>query len=108
MLLAHTMFCHNEGFRAISVEPYFNHESRFTNHMQYIVFSKLLKNLSIDQLIDTLKSIGADGVDLCVRDGYPVNPGNARAELPKAATRIRDAGLAIPMISASTSLTDPS
>jgi sugar phosphate isomerase/epimerase len=75
--------------------------------MQYIVFSKLLKSLNIDQLIDTLKSVGADGVDLCVRDGYPVNPANARAELPKAAKRFRDAGLAIPMISASTSLTNP-
>lgn len=76
--------------------------------MQYIVFSKLFRSLSIDQLIEMLKSIGADGVDLCVREGYPVSPANARLELTKAAKRLRDAGLAIPMITAPTELTNPS
>jgi sugar phosphate isomerase/epimerase len=73
--------------------------------MNYIVFSKLFKELSIDHLAETLKSIGADGVDLCVRDGYPVNPGNARKELPKAVHVFRDAGLSVQMITAPTSLT---
>jgi len=75
--------------------------------MQYVFFSKMVKDQPIPKLIDTLKLIGADGVDMTVRDGYPVNPGNVRRALPEAAKRVRDAGLAIPMVSAPTSLNDP-
>src|SRR5437660_8551080 len=74
--------------------------------MQYIFFSKMVREQGIPRLIETLREIGADGVDLCVRDGYPVNPGNCRQELPKAAKVIRDAGLSIPMVSAPTNLID--
>jgi len=75
--------------------------------MRYIFFSKMLKEQPIPRLIETLRHMGADGVDLCVRDGYPVNPGNARRALPEAAKQIRDAGLVIPMVTASTALTNP-
>ena len=75
--------------------------------MKYIFFSKLVKEQSISELVETLKTIKAEGVDLCVRDGYPVSPGNAREMLPKAAKQLRDAGLDVPLVSASTSLTDP-
>ncbi len=75
--------------------------------MRYVFFSKTVKEQPIPRLIETLKSIGADGVDLTVRDGYPVNPGNARKALPAAAKQFRDAGLSIPMVSAPTSLNDP-
>src|SRR5687768_5116137 len=75
--------------------------------MQYIFFSKMVREQGIPRVVETLKSIGADGVDLCVRPGYPVNPENCRVELPKAAKVIRDAGLAIPMVSAPTNLIDP-
>ena len=75
--------------------------------MNYIFFSKMVREQPIPMLIETLKGIGADGVDLCVRPGFPVNPDNCRAELPRAAKAIRDAGLVIPMVSAPTNLTDP-
>lgn len=76
--------------------------------MQYIFFSKLVRAQGIPELIATLKTIGADGVDLCVRDGYPVSPDNAQFTLKDAAQRLRDAGMVIPMITAPTSLTNPS
>lgn len=75
--------------------------------MRYVFFSKMVKEQPIPRLIETLKVIGADGVDMTVRDGYPVNPGNVRTALPEAAKRIREAGLAIPMVSAPTDLHDP-
>ncbi len=75
--------------------------------MKFICFSKLYKELSVEKLVNAVKGIGAEGIDLCVRDGYPVNPANARKDLPKAADRIRRAGLDIPLVSASTNLTDP-
>jgi sugar phosphate isomerase/epimerase len=76
--------------------------------MPYIVFTKHLKELSIEQLIDAMKAIDADGVDLCVRLGYPVNPDNAAEALPKAAEAFRAAGLSIPMVTAPTDLTNVS
>jgi sugar phosphate isomerase/epimerase len=76
--------------------------------MRYIFFSKMVREQPIPQLIETLKRIGADGVDLAVRPGYPVNPDNVRKALPEAAKRIKEAGLAIPMVSTATDLTDPS
>ena len=75
--------------------------------MQYIYFTKTLKDQAVEALPEILRGIGADGADLCVRPGYPVNPSNARTELPKAAARLREAGLTVPMISAPTNLHDP-
>src|SRR5437016_5787366 len=40
--------------------------------MQYILFSKMVKEFSIPRLIETLRYVGADGVDLAVRgEGVP-------------------------------------
>src|SRR2546421_663328 len=75
--------------------------------MKYILFTKMVKELSVEKLIATVKELGLDGMDLCVRDGYPVNPGNAREEMPRAAKLIRDAGLSVPLVSAATNLIDP-
>src|SRR5437762_1902798 len=74
--------------------------------MNYILFSKMVRELGIPQLIQTLKDVGADGVDLCVRPGHPVNPENSRSELPKAAKAIRDTGLVIPMVTGPTNVSD--
>ena len=64
----------------------------------WIMFTKHLEGWSLDQIIDGLKRATVDGADLCVRPGYPVNPDNAPAELPKAAKQFADAGLCIPLI----------
>jgi len=74
----------------------------------YVVFTKHLKDLSIEQLIDAMKAIGADGVDLCVRPGYPVSPDNVSDALPPAAEAFRAAGLGIPMVTAPTDFTSAS
>jgi sugar phosphate isomerase/epimerase len=75
--------------------------------MQYIYFTKTMKTLGVPQMIEALKAMGADGADLCVRDGYAVNPGNAKTELPKAAAAFQRAGLSVPMISLPTGLHNP-
>lgn len=75
--------------------------------MQYVMFTKHLEGLSLDAIIQALRSAGVSGADLCVRPGYPVTPQNARTELPAAARRFREAGLSIPLITTPTSFTDP-
>jgi len=74
--------------------------------MQYVMFSKSLREQTIEQMIESLKRVGADGVDLTVRPGHPVTPENAATELAPAAERIRAAGLVIPMVTAPTELTN--
>jgi L-ribulose-5-phosphate 3-epimerase len=76
--------------------------------MQLIAFSKLFKDKSIDELAEMAHEYGLEGYDLCLRSGYPVNPDNAREELPRAAARMREAGLEIPMITAEGDLLEPS
>lgn len=75
--------------------------------MQYVYFTKLLQGLDLPAIIAFLKQAGLDGADLAVRPGYPVSPDNAVAELPPAAKRFRDEGLAIGLVTAPTNLTDP-
>jgi sugar phosphate isomerase/epimerase len=73
----------------------------------WIMFTKHLEGWSLDQIIDGLKRAGVQGADLCVRPGYPVNPENAKTELPAAAKRFADEGLCIPLITTPGDFTDP-
>lgn len=75
--------------------------------MNLIVFTKHLQGLGIEQLAERLKSIGAEGADLCVRPGHPVTPDNILQSLPAAVERFRSAGLSIPMITTPGEFTDP-
>jgi sugar phosphate isomerase/epimerase len=75
--------------------------------LRYVFFTKTLRDLAVPALIEALRDIGADGADLCVRDGYPVNPANVRRVLPGAARRFHDAGLTVAMVTAPTDLHDP-
>lgn len=75
--------------------------------MQYIYFTKTMRSLDVGRMIEELKKMGADGADLCVRDGYVVNPANAKTELPRAVEQFKRAGLVVPMISAPTGLHNP-
>ena len=68
--------------------------------MKYIMFTKHLEDLDIPAIIESLQSVGVQGADLCVRDGYPVNPGNIATALPDAARLFAGAGLAIPLVTA--------
>lgn len=75
--------------------------------MRYVYFTKSLQALSVPELIAFCKEVGLDGPDLAVRPGYPINPENAQAELPRAARAFRAEGLAIGLVTAPTNLTDP-
>lgn len=75
--------------------------------MKIIMFTKHLQSKNIDGLIETLKSVGAEGADLCVRPGYPVEPETSDKTLPQAAKKFQDAGLCIPLITTPGDLVDP-
>ena len=66
--------------------------------MKLIVFSKMLQEKSIAELIELAQRHGYDGYDLAVRPGHPVNPDNAAAALPQAQTQMEQAGLQIGMV----------
>ena len=75
--------------------------------MQKIMFTKHLEGLDIPQIIGAIKSVGIDGVDLCVRSGYPVNPENADIALPEAAKQFASHGLSIPLVTTPGDFLDP-
>ncbi len=66
--------------------------------MKLIVFSKMLQEKSIAELVELAQKHGFDGYDLAVRPGHPVNPDNAAAALPQAQTQMAQAGLQIGMV----------
>ncbi len=72
------------------------------------MFTKHLEGWDLEQIIEGLKSAGVEGADLCVRPGYPVNPENAKTELPAAAKRFADEGLCIPLITTPGDFTEAS
>ena len=79
--------------------------------MQIVLFSKHWKDPEVDTIIEKTLDIGADGLDFTVRPGYCVTPDNVGTELPKTVRRIKEAGLAVPMIPTDgkfTSASDPS
>jgi len=75
--------------------------------MQYIMFTKHLEGLEIPGLIKALKSVGVEGADLCVRDGYPVTPDNIERALPEAVKQFAGEGLSIPLVTAPTNFNRP-
>jgi sugar phosphate isomerase/epimerase len=75
--------------------------------MRYVYFTKLLQNLDLAGLAAFCKDVGLDGLDLAVRPGYPVHPGNALEELPRAVKLFQGEGLVVGLISAPTDLADP-
>jgi len=75
--------------------------------MEVIVFSKMLKDKSPDELAKLAAEFGFEGYDLCVRPGYPVNPDNAARALPELVRTMSRAGLAIPMVTGNFDLLSP-
>ena len=66
--------------------------------MSLIVFTKMFQDQTPEGLVRTAKSAGIDGLDLCVRSGYPVNPDNVHRELPALVRRLADHGLIVPLV----------
>jgi len=75
--------------------------------MRIIVFSKMFKDKSVEELIETAQRCEFEGYDLCVRPGYPVNPDNASGALPEAAKKMKRSGLGVPMVTGNFDLLAP-
>ena len=75
--------------------------------MKYIMFTKHLQGLDLPGLAETLKSVGVQGADLCVRPGYPVAPDNVSKSLPEAVKRFADQGMNIPLVTTPTDFVRP-
>ncbi len=75
--------------------------------MKVLLFSKTFRDWTINRLGAFAKEIGADGLDLAVRAGYPVNPENVRTQLPKAVQMVREMGLTVDLVTTETRWTDP-
>ena len=69
------------------------------------LFSKHLQWLDYEAMADTAARIGFDGIDLTVRPGGHVLPGNAERDLPRAVAATRNAGLKVNRVT--TAITDP-
>ncbi|MGD1002666.1 MAG: sugar phosphate isomerase/epimerase family protein [Candidatus Brocadiia bacterium] len=75
--------------------------------MRVILFSKMFKDKSPDELTALAAESGVEGFDLCVRPGYPVNPENAAQALSEMVRTMQRAGLAIPMVTGNFDLLSP-
>ena len=62
------------------------------------VFSKHLQFLDYPKLAATCRALQLDGVDLTVRPKGHVIPENVETDLPRAVETLRNAGVAVPMI----------
>jgi len=75
--------------------------------MKFVMFTKLLKDLGVDELADTIQDLGFDGFDLAVRPGYPVNPENVSTALPAAAKKWAQRGLTVGLVTTNFDFLDP-
>lgn len=75
--------------------------------MSIVVFSKIFKEKNVDELVELALRHGFEGYDLCVRPGYPVSPENASKMLPEAASKMRQVGLDVPMVTGNVDLLSP-
>ena len=75
--------------------------------MQIVLNSKFFADLPVAELGSKALELGYDGIDVCVRPGHPVHPGNAGAELPGAVDLWRGQGLSCPLATAPTDFVDP-
>ena len=74
--------------------------------MDIVLNSKFFAELSPQALADKVAGLGYDGVDLCVREGHPVDPENVGQALPSAIAQLRAAGLSCPLATAPTTMMD--
>ena len=75
--------------------------------MDIILNSKFFDSLSVEELGSKTSELGYDGIDVNVREGHPVNPDNAVAELKSAVDRWEEMGLSCPLATAPIDMIDP-
>src|SRR6516165_3032329 len=73
--------------------------------MKAVLFTKLFRDVSLDEAGAFTQQLGFDGVDLLVRPGHQLDP-NTADRIPDAVRRLEAIGLGVPMVT--TDLTDPS
>ncbi len=95
------------GVAGLSVSSALLAEETPSRRNALIYFTKFLQGLSPGEMAPIVKGIGFDGLDLAVRRGQTVNPGNVREALPGAMKLWKESGLVVPMVSTETNLTDP-
>jgi sugar phosphate isomerase/epimerase len=72
--------------------------------MESVLFTKLFRGMTLDEIADSANDLGFDGIDLLIRQGHQVAPDHP-AEIAGAVQLLREAGFSVPM--ATTDITDP-
>lgn len=75
--------------------------------MEIILNSKFFDSFSVEELGRKVIELGYDGIDVNVREGHPVNPGNAVGALKEAVGRWQEMGLTCPLATAPVDMVDP-
>ena len=71
-----------------------------TPKLKIAIFSKHLQFLQGAALAQAVKDVGAEAIDLTVRDGGHVEPARVKQDLPPLVKLLRDAGVETPMVTA--------
>lgn len=72
-----------------------------------IVFTKIYAGKDVPQMIEAAQACLIEGFDLCLRQGFAVNPENVAQALPEAARAFARAGLVLPMAEGEGNLLSP-
>jgi len=75
--------------------------------MQFIYFTKFWPDASAQKLAQQAKRMGAEGLDLCIRQGHLVNPDNVTTAFPEAMKVWQCEGISVPMVTTEPYFTDP-
>lgn len=75
--------------------------------MRLVMFTKFLKEKSIEEIAELGYAWGLNGFDLCVRPEYAVTPENAMDALPEAVAKFAEKGLEVPMVTGPWDLLSP-
>lgn len=76
--------------------------------MELLLFTKPLRGASAREVAAAGLRASLDGLDLAVREGHCVSPGDFPATLAPALAVFADSGLSVPMVTMEGSWTDPS
>jgi sugar phosphate isomerase/epimerase len=72
--------------------------------MESVLFTKLFRGMTLDEIAASANDLGFDGIDLLIRKGHQVEP-DRPDQIAGAVQLLRAAGLSVPM--ATTDITDP-
>jgi sugar phosphate isomerase/epimerase len=75
--------------------------------MEFAYFTKHWPGVPVAELAKTARKLGADGLDLAVRERHAVNPHNVRRALPDAVRVCGEEGVKVCMVTMETARPDP-